>query len=235
MFGPLRQLTDFSGRSTRAQFWPFAFFLYAAQQIVSMIVMNPFMTKIQKIGENGEAVLLLEGAKADLIQTFSAMFGTIFILSGIMMLLSMALLAAVVTRRLHDTNRSGWWALPTALLGVAAMVLMYFTIPALFGSTTSVGETFDFGAFLNALMPMFGLNFIYLISAIALIIFCARDGTIGDNRYGPDPKGRDPAGEAVLREQKFALQQNREAARTDPSKRPPAARVNFTDKPDTPD
>lgn len=52
---------------------------------------------------------------------------------------------AVGARRLHDTDRSGWWQL-------------------------------------LALVPFIGV--------IALIILDALDGTPGENRYGPDPKGR---------------------------------------------
>ena len=48
----------------------------------------------------------------------------------------------VGVRRLHDTNRSGWW------------MLLYFTC----------------------------------IGIIVLIVFWAMEGTIGDNRFGPDPK-----------------------------------------------
>lgn len=49
----------------------------------------------------------------------------------------------VAIRRLHDTNRSGWWVL---------------------------------------------IDFIPLVGAIILIVFCAQDSDPGDNQYGPNPK-----------------------------------------------
>ena len=55
--------------------------------------------------------------------------------------------AAVTSRRLRDTNRSGWWAL-------------------------------------LALVPFPGIPFL-----AALLVF---EGTRGNNRFGPDPLGREP-------------------------------------------
>lgn len=51
---------------------------------------------------------------------------------------------AVSVRRLHDTDRSGWWFL---------------------------------------------IVFIPLIGTIVLLVFAAQDGTPGENRFGPNPKG----------------------------------------------
>lgn len=53
---------------------------------------------------------------------------------------------AVSVRRLHDTDRSGWWAL---------------------------------------------IAFIPVIGPIVLLALAALDGTPGENRFGPNPKGAD--------------------------------------------
>nr|WP_246252396.1 DUF805 domain-containing protein [Sulfitobacter algicola] len=55
---------------------------------------------------------------------------------------------AAGVRRLHDTDRSGWW-------------------------------------FLIILVPIVG--------AIVLLVFFVMDGTKGENRFGPDPKGGNEA------------------------------------------
>ena len=65
------------------------------------------------------------------------------LLSGIYSLATFLPQLGVTVRRLHDTDRSGWWL----LLGV---------IP--------------------------------LIGSLVLLVFFASSGTLGDNRYGPDPK-----------------------------------------------
>lgn len=56
---------------------------------------------------------------------------------------------AVSVRRLHDTNRSGWWML---------------------------------------------IGLIPLIGAIVLLVFAVQDSQVGDNQYGPNPKGVPAAG-----------------------------------------
>lgn len=65
------------------------------------------------------------------------------LLGGVFALAMLLPSLAVSVRRLHDTDRSGWWLL---------------------------------------------IAFIPLIGGIILLIFAAQDGTLGDNRYGPNPK-----------------------------------------------
>ncbi|HYD36586.1 MAG TPA: DUF805 domain-containing protein, partial [Allosphingosinicella sp.] len=76
---------------------------------------------------------------------------------------------AVGVRRLHDTDRSGWW-----LLAAYAPLI------------------------LSMLLPLAGLadrrmELVLLLVAgagsILLIILFVLEGTKGPNRYGPDPKG----------------------------------------------
>lgn len=67
-------------------------------------------------------------------------------------------------RRLHDMNLSGWWALP-----------LYFA-PSLVGALQGVYP--DAAVFLSILQLMIWLG--------TTILFCQR-GTIGSNRFGPEP------------------------------------------------
>jgi uncharacterized membrane protein YhaH (DUF805 family) len=78
---------------------------------------------------------------------------------------------AAAVRRLHDTNRSGWFL----LLPLAPYVLIF--IGAFLGGASSF------------LMIIGGLAFIGL--GILLIVWLATEGTSGENQYGPDPKGSD--------------------------------------------
>jgi uncharacterized membrane protein YhaH (DUF805 family) len=190
MFDPFMRITDFSGRSTRAQFWPFVFLQYVLQQIAGYIAMAPFLNKINALSEaqiaNGgepdpEAVAQLFNADVftDLTQRFfwmSAIFGAIFLIP----------FAGALVRRLHDTNRSGFWALPSLLLLISGLFLMWRVMAPLFASGfQDVGPEF-FGSFI----PVFVNNLIYIGTVIMLIVFCVRDGTVGPNDYGDDPKDR---------------------------------------------
>jgi uncharacterized membrane protein YhaH (DUF805 family) len=82
---------------------------------------------------------------------------------------------AVGIRRLHDTNRSGWYVLlPLAPLPVLLAGIMM--------NAESGSERW--GIFAVGGLAMLGLcilNFVW---------FCTR-GTVGANRFGPDPMGLD--------------------------------------------
>jgi uncharacterized membrane protein YhaH (DUF805 family) len=100
------------------------------------------------------------------------------IVGGLFLIFMLAIFVpslAVAIRRLHDTNRSGWWVLaplagyPVTMIGAAAES----SAIAMIGSLISLG---------------FG---------IAVLVFYFLDGTPGDNRYGPDPKGRGAVGETA--------------------------------------
>ena len=67
------------------------------------------------------------------------------VLSLLLWLLLLVPGVAVIVRRLHDIDRSGWWSL-------------ILVIP--------------------------------LIGPIVILVFMCLDGTSGNNRFGPDPKGR---------------------------------------------
>lgn len=86
---------------------------------------------------------------------------------------------AVLVRRLHDTGRSGWWAFAylVSLMGSAIFVLFSSTL--FFGASE-------------------WLEYVYLFCSLiflALVVFCfvllCKEGTKGDNQYGPDPKAVD--------------------------------------------
>lgn len=83
---------------------------------------------------------------------------------------------AITVKRLHDREKSAWW------------LLVFYLLPSVLEGAgkgmkeTAVGE--DWASLLPAL--------VLLIAAIVLSIWafvelgCLR-GTVGDNRYGPDP------------------------------------------------
>lgn len=106
------------------------------------------------------------------------------VLTGIFSLVILVPNFAVQVRRLHDTNRTGWWLLMPFIpyvVGLSAMVVGIFS-----GNT---GAAIVGGLF----------SFVGLIAAIVVLVFLCLDGTRGPNRFGPDPK--DPAGdlESVFR------------------------------------
>ena len=93
---------------------------------------------------------------------------------------------AVSARRLHDTGRSAWWLFPLMLIFILASAVslvgvVAFSFAGMFGAEVNYSENI-------------GLVVLTLASAaiavgcqIILLVLCGRPGTVGPNRYGPDP------------------------------------------------
>jgi uncharacterized membrane protein YhaH (DUF805 family) len=94
----MRRYFDFSGRSTRAQFWLFAL-VYVVIAIIAMII----DAAIGSSPEAGPGVITALVALAHLIPGL-----------------------AVTVRRLHDINRSGWWVLIELVPLVGLIVMLVF-------------------------------------------------------------------------------------------------------------
>jgi len=81
---------------------------------------------------------------------------------------------AVTVRRLHDTDRSGWWLAIQLTLAAATIGIFVFTL--LYG-------TDRIAWWLLCSLASLAAGTV----AIALFVFMCRRGTIGPNRFGQDP------------------------------------------------
>lgn len=142
---PLQKYADFSGRAPRAEYWWYTLAILVVAIVLSII----------------ESILGL-----------SKMVGPYGPLSAIFMLAVLVPGFAVTVRRLHDTNRSGWWI----LVAVIPYAILGFMMARAAGSADMSGL---------AAAGIFGL--VALVGAIVLLVFMVLPGTAGDNRYGPDP------------------------------------------------
>lgn len=114
MFQPIRKYADFTGRARRSEFWLFAL-LIALIEIV-------FMALLSAVG--GQDLLMGYPASANV-----PMSGPIMTVALVHFAVMLALLVpslAVTFRRLHDTNRKGWWILLSFIPLIGALVLFIF-------------------------------------------------------------------------------------------------------------
>ena len=103
---------------------------------------------------------------------------------GILGLLYLGLIIpmlAVGVRRLHDTNRTGWWLLAPILPYAVGMAMAF---PAIMSGAASPASMTGLGTASIFFMIGFAL-------AIVVFIFSVLPGTKGPNKYGEDPYGAD--------------------------------------------
>ena len=102
MLMPLRRYAEFSGRSRRKEYW--MFFLF---NMIVAVVLNVV-----------EGILGLTGMVGGVYGPLTTIYMLATLIPGI----------AVGIRRLHDTDRSGWWLLIALVPLIGAIVLLVFFV-----------------------------------------------------------------------------------------------------------
>src|SRR4051812_25289594 len=190
IFGSIRHnlanLIRFAGRDSRRTFWPYAVAVILLDIIAMFALMMPMMadsfTRMQRFAAEhpdqasvdsgpGHYSITIQGNHPELMPDMSLISTSIAVIGVVTILL----LGAAVTRRLHDRRLRGWWGLmPLPFLGFATMMM-----PRLFANMQS-GSPPDmrlFGA-------MFLNNALYLAALATLVILLVGAGTTGPNRFG---------------------------------------------------
>ena len=171
MLMPLRRYADFSGRSRRMEFWMW--------QLGKFI----FFMVIFTIGFAMMGPTIMSG---DVNNIGGAVAGILF-LYMICFVVSLAILIpdiAVAVRRLHDTERSGWW-----LLAPVVPYVLIFMMAGFAGASGGIDPKNPNGGALAALGVVGMVLFLaVLVLAVMLLVFYFLEGTRGPNKYGPDPK-----------------------------------------------
>lgn len=85
---------------------------------------------------------------------------------------------AVTVRRLHDTNKSGWW-------------LLAVVVPATVAGALAVGTALEGTESFSPTAPFMISIFAAVIAAVVLFVFMVLPGADGPNNYGEDPYGPD--------------------------------------------
>jgi uncharacterized membrane protein YhaH (DUF805 family) len=142
--GPYKRYFDFVGRASRREYWAFAIFSLVVVTITGWI-------------DNVSGLhFVAPAAGADPPGVLTTVFSLVTFVPGL----------AVAVRRLHDSNRSGWWV----MLPVAPFLFVVVVAP--------------FG--LMVIFYMF-VPLAMLLAAAAFIVLLCLPGTRGPNRFGGDP------------------------------------------------
>ena len=173
--GPLKAIAscylnmfNFVGRTRRAEYWWFALFMFLAYAVVQVatviyVLRNPWLLDSLNSPAAMQALLLQNSSVND--------WGAYALVGKIVFLWLQHL--SVTIRRLHDTNRSGW----------------YIFVPFLTTIAGIVGGTFIFMVTLGqgAAIAMFAMLVVPLVVNIWFFVIMCLPGTHGNNDYGPDP------------------------------------------------
>lgn len=193
------KLTQFSGRDTRSEFWPYVAAVVALVFIVQSIGMGAVMAdligKLEAYNDAQPVLLINPDLPPDTpvrieqapLERPPAPMPDFRILGGVMgvtIVLAISLLAAAVSRRLHDRSMAAFWGLaPVPFLGVAAVGFPLMMANMMTSATPNFG--------------LFGLLFLnnvaYMAALVTLIVILAQRGAPGPNRYGaatavPEPR-----------------------------------------------
>ena len=144
---PLKRYANFSGRAPRAEYWWYMLLLVVLA-IVAMI--GDSLIGMSLFGPYGPLYALV-------------LFGTLIPS------------LAVAVRRLHDTNRSGWWLLLPAI----PYVVLGF----------QMGRTMADPTDMSAMATVGLLGIAALVCGLAFLVLMVLRGTPGPNRFGEDPHG----------------------------------------------
>ena len=120
-----RRWSDFSGRATQSEFWWFYLFQVIASfvlyipLVIGLVVLLPSSTNIDAYGE-----VTVTNAPSGAAVAVAVVLGLV-ILAAYLVLFVVSL--ALSVRRLHDTDKPGWWVL-ISFVPFGGLVLLYFWI-----------------------------------------------------------------------------------------------------------
>jgi uncharacterized membrane protein YhaH (DUF805 family) len=147
MFMPLKRYADFSGRSRRLEFWLWTLFHAIVACVFITIIAIAFfgsMTDLANRAASGEfanylspdgtAPLVVNGEKYSVPPDVmaQAVLGSLGIPALLLGLFSLAIFIpnlAVIVRRLHDQDKSGWWFFISfvPIIGGIWLLILYLT------------------------------------------------------------------------------------------------------------
>lgn len=163
-----RKYAVFKGRAMRSEFWWFVLLLLLIEiglSFVTGLLMIPLLIKGQF---NAESIMSVQLP----LSIVMIVVELVFLLPSL----------GVLTRRLHDRNKSGWWIFVYYLLTALCMVPMFLLF-----TVADHSEQFNDKITFALVFVMSIMSILLLALGITILVWCCQRGTIGPNKYGPDP------------------------------------------------
>ena len=193
----LRGIARFSGRDSRAQFWPYAIAVMLANIALSMAVGVPMLfgglLRMRNLAERypdqfevyqtptSYSINYIGNDPAVAAQVMPDV-GSFFLQVWAAAAVTAILLAAACGRRLHDRANSSKWLLVPLIFAMPGLTLF----PGLFSELTTDAESIGADFYWRFAALLVG-NLIYLGSLALLAVLMMQRGDAGENRFGPPP------------------------------------------------
>ena len=170
----------FDGRSRRSEYWWFCLFSFLVILLplaVSLLLTSAFDGASEGVELLGYVVAIL---------MLIVLIGTAFIL--------LFPFLSVMTRRLHDVGRSGWWVFWDIVSGVVSLFAfsLAFSYTGIVESSIHLSFFMKLKAIYESSVPLFALVsaliLTHLVIAFTVLIFTLLDSHKGENKYGTSPK-----------------------------------------------
>ena len=180
-------LADFTGRDGRSTFWYWVLALVIVDFVTGIILSIPMAASTMGTAIHAARSGASEGeVRSRVMENMSAGLGTTLYLSLAVTLILTLLLFAPFVRRLHDTERSGWWA---AVPGATQLFAIYHSIRAASALSAVMREGVTQGNVqaLQGLSPFDTLGLVPWIGYLVVIVFGVMQSQPRPNRYGEAP------------------------------------------------
>jgi len=183
----LLHLADFRGRDARQTFWYYVLFLVIIQFVAGIIVVIPPMIGIFRnaFAAARAGVSDPQAMNALMANQMSGMFQTIMPFTIGMSVVMIVLFVAAFVRRLHDSDKPGWWVLLPLATQLASIWISYSTLGRM--RELMVGAMTHPEAGMQYQSQMAPYSLIGWVGYIAVIVFGIMKSTDGPNRYGEAP------------------------------------------------
>lgn len=180
----LRNLFNLTGRDARQTFWYYSLFLMLLRWIVGTIVTVPLMRSTMTTAFEATRNSTDPEAAATAVQAnITAALPQLMVVGIVIGVVTMAMLAASLVRRLHDANLSGW----LVLLPGVPYALALASAPSQVAHTMAVMQSGVHQPGMMLRQTNWSVAALGWLALALLVALAVRPSTPGPNRYGPPP------------------------------------------------
>ena len=183
----LRNLTNFNGRDARPTFWWYVLFLVVAQYLVSLVATVPMMVgAMSGAFEAAQAGVDGQQVEAQMMAQMAESMRMVMWVGVVIGIISAAMILASFVRRLHDSGKSGYWAIIPMLTQAASMVFSIRMMDMIGELFTTAYDPAQMQQFQNEMMWQSG-GFVGWIGYLFVIVMGVLASDEGPNKYGEEP------------------------------------------------